>query len=135
MSRNTTVVIVEDSFTQAQYVANYLTEHDLEVMIARDGLQGLRLINAVLPDAIILDLTLPKMDGMQVCRRLKRNPETIHIPVIMLTAHDTVEDMRNGLNTGADDYIYKDDSAIDNLFRSLRAMGFLEDGFETDAFA
>lgn len=127
MNHNATIVIVEDSFVQAQYVANYLTEHELAVFIAHDGLQGLRLVNTILPDAIILDLTMPKMNGLQVCRRLKRNPATIHIPVIMLTSHSKPEDMRDGLNMGADDYIYKDDSTLDNLFRSLRAMGFLDD--------
>ena len=72
------------------------------------------------PELIILDINLPQMDGYQVCSRLKRDPNTLHIPVIMLTSSDNVSATLKGLQAGVDDFISKDDFATDNLLDTLR---------------
>ena len=120
-----TVLIIEDSSTQAKLLAGQMSEHDINVVWAQDGLQGLRIVDAMEPDLIVLDINMPKMDGYQVCRRLKRDPNTRDIPVIMLTSNDSSEDALKGLEAGADDYIPKDAFASQHLLSVLQTMGFL----------
>ena len=90
-----------------------------------DGVQGLRLVDIEQPDLIVLDVNMPKMDGYQVCRRLKRDPNTQHIPIVMLTSNDGTEDALKGLEAGADDYIPKDSFASEHLLSTLQALGLL----------
>jgi two-component system alkaline phosphatase synthesis response regulator PhoP len=120
------VVIVEDSATQAQQIAAYLSERDVNVMVAPDGPQGLRLVANSHPDLVVLDINLPTMNGYQVCRRLKRDPETADIPVIMLTSATEAADMMKGIEVGAIDYIPKDQFAVDHLLLALTQMGILK---------
>lgn len=128
MHHSVTVLIIEDSSTQAKLTAGQLSSYDINVVIAEDGLQGLRCVDAFSPDLIILDVNLPKMDGYQVCSRLKRDEHTRNIPVIMLTANDSPEDTRKGLAAGADSYIPKSSFAIKHLLSALQAMGLLAAG-------
>jgi CheY-like chemotaxis protein len=123
-----TVLIIEDSATQAKLTAAQLSGYDINVVLAEDGVQGLRCVNTFPPDLIVLDVNLPKMDGYQVCQRLKRDENTKHIPVIMLTANDSSEDALKGLAVGADDYIPKDVFAIQHLLSALEMLGFLDAG-------
>jgi len=120
-------VIVEDSPTQAKQIAANLAEYDVRAVIAYDGPDGLRAVDEHKPDLIVLDVNLPTMDGFQVCRRLKRDPNTRNIPVIMLTAADDSEATLQGLEAGADDYIPKDMFAAENLTSTLYALGILSD--------
>jgi DNA-binding response OmpR family regulator len=120
------IVLVEDSNTQALQIAANLTARDIEVMVATDGPQGLRLIASTIPDAVVLDIYLPTMDGFQVCRRLKRDPETEGIPIIMLTSADAEEDKVRGLANGATAYITKDEQAVNSLLQALRNLNILE---------
>ena len=119
------IVVVEDSPTQAQYIEALLTDMGFEVFVAYDGAEGLQLIDNVIPDAVVLDVNLPSMNGVQVCRRLKRDHNLAHIPVIMLTSADGSDDILHGLDAGATDYIPKDDYAADNLVATLDAIGLL----------
>lgn len=125
MSNFPKVVIIEDSLTQAKLIAAQLSQYDIDVFCAEDGIQGLRLVVAQQPDLIVLDVNMPKMDGYQVCQRLKRDPDTRHIPVIMLTSNDSSEDALKGLEAGADDYIPKDNFAYQHLLSTLKAMRLL----------
>ena len=126
MNNTRTVLIIEDSKTQADQVAYHLSKHDLDVIIAADGLQGLRLVNAYQPDLIVLDVNMPKLNGYQVCRRLKRDPETMGIPVIMLTSATEFDETQTGYQVGADEYIAKDMFAMERLLTTIEAMGFLQ---------
>ena len=125
MHNSPTVLIIEDSTTQAKRIAAQMSRHDINVTCAEDGLQGLRMIDIEPPDLIVLDINMPKMDGYQVCRRLKRDPNTQHIPVIMLTSNDSSDDALKGLEAGADDYITKDAFASEHLLSVLETMGLL----------
>ena len=120
-----TIVVVEDSPTQAQQIAAHLTGVGFEVYVAYDGAEALQLIDEVVPDAVVLDVNLPSMNGVQVCRRIKRDQNLAHIPVIMLTSADGSDDILHGLDAGATDYIPKDAYASDNLMATLEALGLL----------
>ena len=119
------VLVIEDSRTQASHLAQQLTKHGVEVLIAYDGLEGLRLATEYLPDIIVLDVKMPGMDGVQVCQRLKRHKDTTHIPVVMLSASNDPESTMAGLNAGAEDYIPKDMYAGSYLVDTLRSYGVL----------
>lgn len=103
----TKIVIVEDDPTLAETLAENLSEEEYEVVTAADGERGLAQIRANLPDLIVLDIMLPVLDGLSVCRIIRKDPTTSHIPIIMLTARGTEVDKIVGLESGADDYIVK----------------------------
>lgn len=125
MARSPTILIVEDSPTQAKEIAAHLSQYDIDVLIAEDGPQGLRLASSCQLDLIVLDVNLPSMSGYQVCRRLRRDAVTSNVPVIMLTSAGGSEDMLEGLDAGATDYIPKDEFAIEHLIATLRSMGLV----------
>mgnify|MGYP005844620755 CR=1 FL=1 len=126
MSEAPLALIVEDSPTQAKQIAANLASHNIRTVIAYDGPEGLRAVDEYQPDLVVLDVNLPTMDGFQVCRRLKRDPNTRHIPVVMLTAADDSEATLQGLEAGADDYIPKDMFASENLTSTLVALGIVK---------
>ena len=101
------ILIVEDEATLAETLAENLTEEGYTVSVARDGETGLAKIRAELPDLVILDVMLPILDGLSVCRIVRKDPSTVHIPIIMLTMRGTEVDKIVGLESGADDYITK----------------------------
>lgn len=125
MSGTPVILIVEDSRTQAVQLQRQLREHGVEVIVASDGLEGLKMATQYIPDMIVLDMKLPKMDGVQVCQRLKRHKDTSHIPVIMLSSADDAENTLAGLNAGAEDYIPKDIFAASYLLDTLRSFGLV----------
>lgn len=98
------VLIVDDDETLLKSVGLALSQSGFEVVTAKDGLAGLKKAFDCRPEIIILDLMLPQMDGLEVCRRLRELTES---PIIMLTARSTEEDIVKGLTAGADDYMVK----------------------------
>jgi DNA-binding response OmpR family regulator len=120
------VLLIEDSKTQAAQIKATLESLGFTVRVAYDGLDGIRAVMEQRPALIVLDVKLPGMDGFQVCRRLKRSPDTQTIPVIMLTERDEAQATMSGLQAGADDYIPKDVFATEHLMNTLQEMGLLE---------
>jgi DNA-binding response OmpR family regulator len=118
-----TILLVEDSTTQAMRLLALLEQAGLNVLWAQDGQAGLELAQQQLPDLVVLDVQLPKMNGFQVCAQLKKNSTTANIPVIMLTHHDDPEAIMLGLQSGVVDYIPKDAFADAVLVETLRQMG------------
>lgn len=115
------VLVVEDSPTQAQKTSTMIKILcGLNVALAADGIEALRIVDANRPDVIVLDVNLPGMDGYQLCKRLKRDQNTAHIPIIMLTSADSAQAAMQGIGAGADDYIPKDVFATENLVATLR---------------
>ena len=104
-SVNVKVLVVEDDDRIAQAIAEALRDQHYAVEVAGDGILGLNLAEAEQFDVIILDLMLPKLDGISLCRRLRQ--QGITTPILMLTAHDTSESKVLGLDVGADDYVIK----------------------------
>ncbi len=99
-----TVLIIEDDEHTTELVRMYLARDGHRVVAAADGSEGLEVAAAARPDLVVLDLMLPGLDGMEVCRRLR---ETTDVPVIMLTARVDEADRLAGLDLGADDYVTK----------------------------
>ncbi len=101
------VLIVEDEKNIAKVVAYNLAREGYQTAVAKDGLEALTAARKESPDLVILDLMLPKLDGLEVCRQLKSDPKTARIPIIMLTAKTQEADRVVGLEMGADDYVAK----------------------------
>lgn len=101
------ILIIEDDDDIQELVRNILTMNGYKVTSSFDGVEYKKLIKSDLPDLIILDLMLPELDGFDVCRNLKKDPDTRDIPIIMLTCKGEYEDIATGFEIGADDYITK----------------------------
>ncbi|TVR21895.1 MAG: DNA-binding response regulator [Anaerolineaceae bacterium] len=101
------VLVVEDEETLLHNIAEKLRSEGFSVLTANEGESGLQKIKAEVPDLIILDIMLPGLDGLSICRMVRHDINTTHIPIIMLTARGTEVDKIVGLESGADDYIVK----------------------------
>jgi len=98
------VLVVDDDAKTVELVRLYLDQDGFDVLTAYDGVEALRLARENHPDLIVLDLMLPDVDGLEVCRTLRRESD---VPIIMLTARTTDQDKLTGLDVGADDYVTK----------------------------
>ncbi len=101
------VLVVEDEDSLATLLQYNLQKEGYEVTLAGDGEEALLMVDERLPDLIVLDWMLPKVSGIEVCRRLRQRNETRNVPVVMLTARGEETDRVRGLDTGADDYVVK----------------------------
>jgi two-component system phosphate regulon response regulator PhoB len=101
------VLVVEDEDSLATLLQYNLQKEGYEVSLAGDGEEALLMVDERLPDLIVLDWMLPKVSGIEVCRRLRQRNETRNIPILMLTARGEETDRVRGLDTGADDYVVK----------------------------
>ena len=113
------ILIVEDEHKLAEILRNGLEEHGFAVDIAYDGEEGLARAELEVYDLVVLDVMLPKLDGLAICRQLRASRR--NMPVLMLTARDTVDNRVDGLNSGADDYLIKP-FAFRELLARIRAL-------------
>ncbi len=137
-----TVLVVEDESDVVDLLRYNLSRAGFGVMIANDGVEGLEMARKNRPDIIVLDLMLPRMDGLAVCKALKREPETEQMPIVMLTAKSEPNERVGGLELGADDYVTKPFSPrelvlrVQALLRRLRSSRSNDlvtvDAFEVD---
>ena len=102
-----TILIIEDERSLLEILAYNLTNEGFEVLTASDGQDGLRRAKTSVPDLVVLDLMLPGLDGLQVCRQIRSDPKTQAIRILMLTAKSEEVDEIVGFNMGADDYVAK----------------------------
>ena len=105
------ILVVDDQPMNIEILASLLREQ-YDVKVANSGKKALSIVESEKLDLILLDIGMPEMDGFEVCRQLKNNPESQYIPVIFVTAHDNSEDEEKGLNLGAVDYISKPINAV-----------------------
>jgi DNA-binding response OmpR family regulator len=117
----TSILIVEDEDNVRETLAYNLAQEGHAVLTAADGEEGLALIRDEQPDLVVLDIMLPRLDGLSVCRLVRKDPEVAHIPIIMLTARGTQGDQMVGLDSGADDYIVKP-FGLDVFLARVRAV-------------
>lgn len=103
----TRILLIEDDENITELVRYNLERSDYEVECTADGEEGLVRATDETPDIVLLDWMLPNLSGLEICRRLRRNPETANVPIIMLTARAEEPDRIRGLETGADDYVTK----------------------------
>lgn len=119
------ILIADDDATIHASFTKFLTKKGFEVMSAYDGKEALTIAEKHLPEIVLLDLLMPEMDGRDVCTRLKNNPKTQHIFIIMLSSKDQELDRELGLKLGAEEYIEKPcsllflDRVIDRIMRKM----------------
>jgi two-component system response regulator MprA len=113
------ILVVDDEPAVRESLASSLVFEDYEVVTAADGVSALDELDRAHPDLAILDILMPRMDGLTACRRLRARGKTL--PVLMLTARDTVGDRVTGLDAGADDYLVKPFD-LDELLARVRAL-------------
>ena len=124
------ILLVEDQPLEADFIRQELSDQGYAVTWVQDGLEALRVIRDTLPDLVLLDIRLPKLDGIAVVKQVKADPQTRFIPVIMVTALVELEERVRGLDAGADDYITKPFQSFELLARirsTLRIRRMYED--------
>jgi CheY-like chemotaxis protein len=115
------ILYVEDNEDNVYVLKNRLTRAGFTVLIATDGVQGLAMAAAERPDLIVMDLSLPVLDGWEATKRIKAQPETQHIPVIALSAHAMTGDRERALAAGCDDFDTKP-VEMPRLLEKVRAL-------------
>lgn len=123
------ILVVDDILPNIKLLEHKLTSEYYEVATATSGFEALEKVKSVNPDLILLDVMMPGMDGYEVCRRLKSDPETMYIPVVMVTALDQPENKIMGLECGADDFITKpiDDISLMARVKNLTRLKMMTD--------
>jgi two-component system phosphate regulon response regulator PhoB len=115
------ILIIEDERALTEVLSYNLQREGYETMVAHDGQEGLRKAQMQVPDLILLDLMLPRLDGLEVCRQLRAAEQTRHVPILMLTAKAEETDQVVGFSMGADDYVTKPFS-VKVLLQRIKAL-------------
>ncbi|UCC98331.1 MAG: response regulator [Phycisphaerales bacterium] len=115
------VLVVDDNRPNRELLQAYLEDVDCRAVPARDGLEALKIVAENPPDLILLDVMMPKMSGFEVCKKIKNDPRTTDIPVIMVTALNEFGDIGRGLDSGTDDFLSKPVNKLELLTR-VRTM-------------
>jgi two-component system phosphate regulon response regulator PhoB len=130
-----TIVIAEDEDALATLLQYNLEKEGYRVVTAGDGEEALIVIDEAKPDLLLLDWMLPKVSGIEVCRRLRQKTETRNLPILMLTARGEESDRIRGLDTGADDYVVKPFSMTELLARIRAVLRRIRPGLADDRLA
>jgi DNA-binding response OmpR family regulator len=117
------VLIVDDDPVIRRLLSLNFEMEGYEVLTASDGLQGLTMARDRRPNAVVLDVMMPKMDGIEVTKALKGDPDTSEIPVLLLSAKAQISDVEAGMAAGADDYVTKPFEPLDLLRRVAGWVG------------
>ena len=119
------VLVVEDDAANRSLLIAQLERAGFDAVATADGTEGLAAVTEVRPDVVLLDVGLPGLDGHEVCRRLRLDPRTIALPVILVTGQSSVEDIVRGLDAGADDFLAKpyDEAVLLARLRSATRLG------------
>jgi two-component system phosphate regulon response regulator PhoB len=126
------ILVMEDEDALSTLLQYNLEKEGYDVVVAADGEEGLVQIDERQPDLVLLDWMLPKVSGIEVCRRLRGRPETRNLPVIMLTARGEESDRVRGLDTGADDYLTKPFSMTELIARIRAVLRRIRPGLADD---
>ena len=115
------ILVVDDNRENLELLEAYLEDLNCCTIAATDGPEALEIVKSDKPDLILLDIMMPKMSGFEVCRRVKNDPATTDIPIIMVTALNEYGDMQRGVDCGTDDFVSKPVNKIELLTR-VRTM-------------
>ena len=119
---NRKILVIEDEATLQKTLCEYLITEKFEVISASDGEEGLKLAESQLPDLIVLDIILPKMDGYEVLKEIKKNEKTREIPVILLTNLESPENVQKAFERGATTYLVKADYKLEDVVKKIKNM-------------
>ncbi len=131
--RPSKILVVDDNAQNLELLIEYLqTIDDVETSTAVDGIEALEMVQQVEPDRILLDIMMPRMSGFEVCRKLKSDPNTRDIPIIMVTALNELSDIERGVESGTDDFLSKPVNRLELITRvkSLLKLRHLKDELE-----
>jgi len=120
------VLVVDDNQQNLELLQAYLEDVDCKVIPAQDGPEALDIVTKKSPDLVLLDVMMPKMSGFEVCRRIKADPKTSDIPVIMVTALSEFGDVERAIDSGTDDFLSKPVNKLELLTR-VKTMLKLKD--------
>ena len=120
------MLVVDDNQQNLELLQAYLEDLDCQTIPAHDGHEALEIIAKNPPDLILLDVMMPRMSGFEVCRRIKNDPKTSDIPVIMVTALNEFGDIERGIDSGTDDFLSKPVNKLELLTR-VKTMLKLKD--------
>ena len=126
------VLVMEDEDALATLLSYNLEKEGYKIVVASDGEEGMLQIDERLPDLVLLDWMLPKLSGIEVCRRIRGRSETRNLPIIMLTARGEESDRVRGLDTGADDYLTKPFSMTELTARIRAVLRRIRPGLADD---
>jgi two-component system, OmpR family, phosphate regulon response regulator PhoB len=129
---NPRVLVAEDDQSISQLLSYNLEKQGYDVDVAMDGEEALLRVEEHMPDLVLLDWMLPKVAGIEVCRRLRARPDARNIPIIMLTARGEETDRIRGLDTGADDYVVKPFSMTELMARVKAVLRRIRPGLADD---
>lgn len=101
------ILVADDNVQNLELVEAYLADIDCQVLTALDGEQTLRMVREHRPDLLLLDIMMPKVSGFEVCKKLKGNPETAKMPILMITSLHENTDIERGVEAGTDDFLSK----------------------------
>jgi len=126
------ILIADDNVPNVELLEAYLAGHDYEIDTAGDGAETLEKVRTFAPDLILLDIMMPKLSGFEVCEKLKSNPQTKDIMILMVTALSELGDIERAVNAGCDDYLSKPVNKfellkrVDNMLRLRSVTNELE---------
>jgi two-component system alkaline phosphatase synthesis response regulator PhoP len=115
------ILVVDDNIQNLELLQAYLEDIDCTTVPAHNGIDALEIVATAPPDLVLLDIMMPKMSGFEVCRRIKNDPRTTDIPVIMVTALTEFGDIERAIDSGTDDFISKPVNKLELLTR-VRTM-------------
>jgi len=115
--RTPVVLVVDDNLQNLELLQVYLEDIDCQTIPAHDGIEALEIIRKNPPDLVLLDVMMPKMSGFEVCKKIKNDPKTTDIPVIMVTALNEFRDIERGIDSGTDDFLSKPINKLELLVR------------------
>ena len=107
MADKSRILIADDNLPNSELLEAYLSDLDCEIAMAADGMETLKQVNAFQPDLILLDVMMPKLSGFEVCRKLKDDPATRRIMILMVTALNELGDIERAVQAGTDDFLSK----------------------------
>ncbi|MCK5466009.1 response regulator [Candidatus Parcubacteria bacterium] len=121
-SKNKKILVIEDEATLQKALNEVLSNEGYEVISSLDGSRGLELAQEEIPDLILLDIILPKMDGFEVLKRIKKDDKISQIPVIILTNLSDISDIQKALDLGATTYLVKADFHIEDVLKKIEKI-------------